>query len=88
MKKQYTVDEIINSRFAVLLDRKDESIKLDISLTDIPIKVKEGDILNIEFKDNKIVFAEIDKEETKKARKEVKDLIDELKKKSSKELKW
>jgi hypothetical protein len=56
-------------------------------LTDIPIKVKEGDILNIEFKDNKIVFAEIDKEETKKARQEVKDLIDELKKKSSKDLK-
>jgi hypothetical protein len=88
MKKKYTVDEIINNRFAVLLDRDDESIKLDISLTDIPIKVKEGDILNIEFKDNKIVFAEIDKEETKKTRKEVKDLIDELKKKSSKDLKW
>jgi hypothetical protein len=87
MKKKYTVDEIIDGKFAVLLDREDESIELDISLTDIPIKIKEGDILNIEFKDNKIVFAEIDKEETKKARQEVKDLIDELKKKSSKDLK-
>ena len=88
MNKKYTVDEIIDNKFAVLLDREDESVKLDIPLADIPVKVKEGDILNIEFTGSKIVFAEIDEEETNKARNEVKDLIEELKKKSSKDLKW
>ena len=88
MKKQYTVDEIIDKKYAVLLDREDESKKLDTPLKDIPIKVKEGDIVNLGFKDNKIVFAEVDVEATKKAREEVEKLLDELKKKGSKELKW
>ena len=88
MKKQYTVDEIIDNKFAVLLDREDESIKIDIPLKDIPIKVKEGDIVNIELKDNKIIFAEVDIEATKKAREEVQTILDDLKSKGSKELKW
>ena len=88
MKKQYTVDEINDKKIAVLLDREDESIKIDISLKGIPVKVKEGDIVNIQFKDNKIIFAEVDIEATKKAREEVKKLLDELKKKGTKDLKW
>ena len=88
MKKQYTVDEIIDKKFAVLLDREDESVKIDIPLKDIPIKVKEGDIVNIEFKDNKIIFAEVDAEATKAAREEVQKLLDELKNKGSNNLKW
>lgn len=88
MKKQYTVDEINDKKFAVLLDREDESNKLDIPLKDIPVKVKEGDIINIEFEGNKITFAEVDLEATKKARQEVNNLLDELKKKGSKDLKW
>jgi alpha-glucosidase (family GH31 glycosyl hydrolase) len=88
MKKQYTVDEIIDKKFAVLLDREDETIKIDIPLKDIPIKVKEGDIVNLEFKDNKIVSAEVDIEATKKAKEEVQAILDDLKSKGSKELKW
>ena len=88
MKKQYTVDEINDKKFAVLLDREDESNKLDIPLKDMLVKVKEGDIVNIELKDNKIIFAEVDIEATKKARQEVNNLLDELKKKGSKDLKW
>jgi hypothetical protein len=88
MKKQYTVDEINDKKIAVLLDRLDESIKIDIPLKVIPIKVKEGDIVNIEFKDNKIVFAEVDIVATKKAREEVQAILDDLKSKGSKELKW
>jgi hypothetical protein len=88
MKKQYTVDEIINKRYAVLLDREDESNKIDASLEDIPVRVKEGDIVNIEFEGTKIIFAEFDVEATKKAREEVQKLLDELKDKGSKELKW
>ena len=88
MKKQYTVDEIIDKNFAVLLDREDESIKIDIPLKDIPVKVKEGDIVNIELKDNKIIFAEVDIEATGKARLEVQKILDDLKSKGSKELKW
>ena len=88
MKKQYTVDEIIDKKIAVLLDKEDESIKIDIPLKDMPVKVKEGDILNLEFKDNKIVSAEVDIEATKKAREEVNNLLDELKKKGNKDLKW
>ena len=88
MKKQYTVDEIIDKNFAVLLDREDESIKIDIPLKDMPVKVKEGDIVNIELKDNKIIFAEVDIEATKKAKEEVQAILDDLKSKGSKELKW
>jgi Protein of unknown function (DUF3006). len=88
MKKQYTVDEINDKKIAVLLDRSDESIKIDIPLKDIPVKVNEGDILNIEFKGNKIIFAEVDIEATKAARQEVQAILDDLKSKGSKELKW
>ena len=88
MKKQYTVDEINDKRIAVLLDREDETKKLDIPLKDIPIKVKEGDIVNIELKDNKIIFAEVDAEATKAAREEVQKLLDELRNKGSSDLKW
>ena len=88
MKKQYTIDAIVDKKTAVLLDRKDESKKLSIPLKDIPVKVKEGDIVNLEFKDDKIIFAEVDIEATKKAREEVDKLLDDLKKKGSNELKW
>ena len=88
MKKQYTVDEINDKKIAVLLVRENESIKIDIPLKDIPIKVKEGDIVNIEFEDNKIIFAEVDIEATKKAREEVKVILDDLKSNGSKDLKW
>jgi hypothetical protein len=88
MKKQYTVDEIIDKKFAVLLDREDESKKLDIPLKDIPIEIKEGDIVNLVFENSKIISAEVDIEATKKAREEVNSLLNELKKKGSNELKW
>ena len=88
MKKQYTVDEIVNKRYAVLLDREDEAKKIDIILEDIPVRVKEGDIVNIEFEGTKIIFAEVDVEATKRAREEVQKLLDELKSKGSKDLKW
>lgn len=88
MKKQYTVDAIVDKKTAVLLDRSDESKKLNILLKDIPVKVKEGDILNIEFKDNKIISAQVDVVATKKARQEVEKILDDLTKKGSKELKW
>jgi Protein of unknown function (DUF3006). len=88
MKKQYTVDEINDKRTAVLVVREDESIKIDIPLKDIPVKVKEGDIVNLEFKDNKVIFAEVDIEATKKAREAAQAILDDLKSKGSKDLKW
>ena len=88
MIKQYTVDEIVNKRYAVLLDREDESNKIDVTLEDIPVRVKEGDIVNIEFEGKKVVFAEVDGEATIRAREEVKKLLEELKSKGSKDLKW
>jgi len=88
MKKLYTVDEIVNKRYAVLLDREDETNKIDVTLEDISVRVKEGDIVNIEFEGVKIIFAEVDVEATKRAREEVQKLLDELKSKGSKDLKW
>jgi len=86
--KKYTVDEIINKRYAVLLERPDETSKVDIKLSDIAIKIHEGDILKLDIKDGAILFAEIDKEETNKQRAEVQNLIDDLKNNSSKDLKF
>lgn len=88
MIKKYTVDEIINKRYAVLLERPDETSKVDIKLSDIPVKIHEGDILKLDIKDGTILFAEIDKEETNKQRAEVQNLIDDLKNNSSKDLKF
>ena len=88
MIKKYTVDEIINKRYAVLLERPDETSKVDIKLSDIAIKIHEGDILKLDIKDGAILFAEIDKEETNKQRAEVQNLIDDLKNNSSKDLKF
>jgi translation initiation factor IF-1 len=88
MIKKYTVDEIIDNKFAVLLERPDETSKIDIKLSDIPIKIQEGDIIKLEIKDGAVTYAEIDKEETEKQRQEVQTLIDELKNRSSKDLKF
>jgi hypothetical protein len=86
--KRYTVDKIIDKRFAVLLEREDESKRLDIPLRDIPAKIKEGDILDLEQKQGKIVFAEIDREATKNARKEVEKILKDIKSKGIRDLKW
>ena len=88
MKKKYIVDAIVDRKIARLLLKKDESIILDIKLGQLPKGVSEGDIVEIEMEKGRVVFAEIDKEETKKARQEIKALIDDLKKKGSKELRW
>ncbi|MHB8278650.1 MAG: DUF3006 domain-containing protein [Candidatus Humimicrobiaceae bacterium] len=88
MIKKYTVDEIIDKKFAVLLERPAETSKIDVKLSDIPIKIHEGDILKLDIKNGAILFAEIDKEETKKQREEVQNLIDDLKNNSSKKLKF
>lgn len=81
MKKQYTVDEINEGKIAVLLDRENESNQIDLPLKNIPVKIKEGDILNIEFKGNKIIFAEVDVEATNKVREEAEKMLNDLKKK-------
>jgi hypothetical protein len=86
--KKYTVDEIIDNKFAVLLERPDETSKIDIKLSDIPIKIHEGDIIKLDIQDGTVIYAEIDKEETEKQRQEVQNLIDDLKNKSSKDLKF
>lgn len=87
MRKKYTVDEIIDDKYAVLLDREDESKKLDILLSDLPIKVKDGDIVELEFKNDRVIFAKVDREETEREREKVRKLIEMLKSKGSKDLK-
>ncbi len=87
MRKKYTVDEIIDGKYAVLLDREDESKKLDILLSDLHIKVKDGDIVELDFKDDKVIFAKVDREETEREREKVRKLIERLKSKGSKDLK-
>jgi len=88
MKKQYTIDRIEDKKIAVLLDSENESLKLEIPIKDIPVKVKEGYIINMDFDGNKIIHAEVDKEATEKARREVQKILDDLKNKGSEELKW
>jgi len=88
MKKKYTLDEIIDKKFAKLLLREDESVELNLKLCELPKGIKEGDIVELKFIKDKIVFAEIKEEETKKARQEIKDLIEGLKEKGSRDLKW
>jgi len=87
MKKKYTLDEIIDKKFARLLLREDESVELNLKLSELPRGIKEGDIVELKFIKDKIVFAEIKEEETKKARQEIKNLIEGLKKKGSRDLK-
>ncbi|GEM_PF-5422201 len=83
MKKKYTVDEILDKKFAIMLDREDETKKIDVPLTQLPVNLKEGDIVELEFKENKVIFAEVDIKETRKEREKVRKLINKLKNKST-----
>ena len=67
-----TIDRI-EGKIAVLL-LGDESIKLNIPISQLPDGCKEGDILNISF--------ERDPEATSQAKERVSNLMEKLKKKS------
>jgi hypothetical protein len=88
LKKIFTIDEIIDKKIAVLLDREDETNKLNIPLNSIPVKVKEGDIIEIEFENDVIINATVDNEATRKELEEMQKMLDELKNKGSRDLKW
>ncbi len=52
---------------------------IDLPISALPSGVKEGDIINIKLSpDNKIIFAEIDKDETENRQERIKDLINQV----------
>ncbi|WP_077212033.1 DUF3006 domain-containing protein [Bacillus dakarensis] len=78
---KYTVDRFEGEQ-AVLLFREDESIQVLKNKTELPADVSEGDILYLQFnEDGELVSSKVLKEETTKAREEVRDLLSKLKNK-------
>lgn len=72
---KYTIDRF-EGELAVLLLRKDESVKVDVPRSQLPEEVKEGDILKVKFaKDGQVTDAIILKEETEAARKKAEELL-------------
>ncbi|MEJ6949451.1 DUF3006 domain-containing protein [Natronospora cellulosivora (SeqCode)] len=67
-----TIDRFENGQ-AVLLIREDEKEEIILNKKHLPAEVKEGDILDVNFK--------ISKSETKEAEKRVANLLDKLKNK-------
>lgn len=52
---------------------------IDLPISALPSGVKEGDIINIKLSsDNKIISAEIDKDETENRQERIKDLINQV----------
>ena len=72
-KMKATIDRI-EGKFAVLLIRNGESIKLNIPLTLLPEGSREGDILDIDIQK--------DEKETEDAKNRVSSLIEKLKSKN------
>lgn len=68
-----TIDRIENE-IAVMLIRPEENYSIEIPLKYLDIKVREGDLLNINFKQLE--------EEKKEAEKRVGNLLDKLKNKN------
>lgn len=74
---KYTVDRFEGDK-AILLLRKDESVQRDVDRKLLPSQTKEGDILNIEFKEKDDLKAEILKQETSEAKQRAEKMIAKL----------
>lgn len=76
----YTVDRF-EGNLAVLLLSENESIEVVKKRSELPEGTSEGDVLHLEFDSDKLISAEILKEETHCARKAAQNLLNKLKNK-------
>lgn len=72
----------IESKLAVLLVGDDER-RLNVPLSSLPKRVKEGDWLRIELRGHEVVQAEIDIEETQRRKQRVEGLLEKLRRKGN-----
>ncbi|MDQ0299617.1 hypothetical protein J2S78_002037 [Salibacterium salarium] len=79
--KKYTVDRF-EGELAVLLLSDDETIQKDVPRDQLPGGLKEGDVLEIQFKeDNKVEKAVVKEIETESKKEIAKLLLEKLKNK-------
>jgi hypothetical protein len=72
---KYTVDRF-EGKLAILLLRGDESIEINVNRNNLPVEVKEGDILELAvLEDGSVSNPKILAEETKDARKKAENLL-------------
>lgn len=78
--KEKAVIDRVEGKIAVLLVGEEET-KLDVLVSSLPRKAKEGDWLKVEIAGSKVVSAEIDAEETAKRKERILGLMEKLRKK-------
>lgn len=75
---KYTVDRF-EGTFAVLLLRSNEEKQVDVPRAELPSKVKEGDILDVQFDPkNKIIKVSVLTEETESAKDKAEALLQKI----------
>ncbi|RSL28738.1 DUF3006 domain-containing protein [Salibacterium salarium] len=80
--EKYTVDRF-EGELAVLLLSGDETVQKDVPRDQLPNGLKEGDVLEIQFKeDNKVEKAEVKEVETESKKERAKSLLEKLKNKN------
>ncbi|SDJ26334.1 DUF3006 domain-containing protein [Alteribacillus bidgolensis] len=79
--EKYTIDRF-EGELAVLLHSGDETVQKDVLKSQLPDGVKQGDVLEIIFKDNDTVKKAVIKEdETESKKAKAKSLLEKLKNK-------
>ncbi|MDV2686135.1 DUF3006 domain-containing protein [Alkalihalophilus lindianensis] len=80
----YTLDRIVDRKIAVLLLKEDESIEIMLSVNELPLNAKEGDLLELAFTENaQIAKINILKKDTEAALKRATSLLEKIKKKNN-----
>lgn len=76
---KYTIDRF-EGDFAVLLDRDNEEKQTLVLKEQLPLNIREGDILNVLWQDNteKIEKVTVLQEETKSAKEKAEELLQKL----------
>ncbi len=67
LKKKAVIDRIVGKQAILLIDEKSVAVEKRL----IPEKSKEGDWLEVEIREGKLIGAKIDQEETSKARERI-----------------
>ena len=74
----YTVDRIIEG-IAILLLRENETVEKEVPINKLPKEVKEGDLLDLEFKNDGVILqVTVLENETEQAKKKADALLQKI----------
>jgi hypothetical protein len=74
MKKKAVIDRFEGKQAVILVDEK----PMDVDKALLPIKIKEGDWLEVEIEDGKLISAKLDEDETARMRERIEEKMAKL----------